>query len=368
MRSHLKNFFIPHEGNDYRPHSLQKVAVLGMAALVLLSFAFANVQSRVWVQSQWLVSTILPAVIVDLTNIERADASLIQVRRNGSLDQAAQRKAEHMAANQYFAHHSPDGISPWHWFSQVGYNFVHAGENLAIYFTDSDEVMQAWMNSPSHRANIMNDTYTEIGIGTASGMYQGAQTVFVVQLFGTPAAAAPQANADLAAVTPSSQVAFVDDVPSPAPVDTTPLIAGSEEIVTQLDDVEITLSTDKDPVAVLDSPPVQDAEPDEVPDPVYSDFVSTSTGGIPASLDPEQITPSDTQTNPVLSAATQPQRVLGILYLFLGLFVAGVLMLSLVIEIKRHHPVQIAYSAGLMAAMSALFYIQTTLTSGALIV
>lgn len=366
MRSHLKNFFIPHEGNDYRPHSLQKIAVLGMAILILLSFAFANVQSRVWVQSQWLVSTILPAVIVDLTNIERAEASLTQVLRNSALDQAAQRKAEHMAANQYFAHHSPDGISPWHWFSQVGYNFVHAGENLAIYFTDSDEVVDAWMNSPAHRANIMNDTYTEIGIGTASGVYQGTQTVFVVQLFGTPAAAPDAQVARTEA--PSSEFVFVEDVVRSGVEDTPPLIAGSKESVTQLDTVEITLSTDKDPVAVLPTSPEEVSIPDEVSEPVYSDHLSTTTGGIPASLDTDLTSPSDTQTNSILSAATQPQRVLGILYVFLGLFVAGALMLSLVIEIRRHHPVQIAYSAGLMAAMGALFYIQTTLTSGALIV
>ncbi len=117
--------------------------MLGMLCLVVLSFTATNILSLVWMGSQWMVSTVLPAVIVELTNQEREQGSLAELRRNPLLDEAARMKAEHMAQNQYFAHYSPDGVSPWFWFGRAQYNFVHAGENLAIHFTDSEEVVNA---------------------------------------------------------------------------------------------------------------------------------------------------------------------------------------------------------------------------------
>jgi hypothetical protein len=95
-------------------------------------------------------------------------------------------KADDMAAKSYFAHTSPEGIDPWYWFNQAGYKFTYAGENLAVDFSDSSAVNTAWMNSPTHRANLLDQHYTEIGIATADGMYQGHMTTFVVEEFGTP--------------------------------------------------------------------------------------------------------------------------------------------------------------------------------------
>ncbi len=95
-------------------------------------------------------------------------------------------KADDMATKGYFAHTSPEGLTPWYWFAQVGYNYTYAGENLAINFNESKDVDTAWLASPTHRANILNSHYTEIGIATAQGMYKGVQATFVVQMFGTP--------------------------------------------------------------------------------------------------------------------------------------------------------------------------------------
>src|SRR3989338_5878655 len=93
-----------------------------------------------------------------------------------------------MATRGYFAHTSPDGLTPWHWLDVVGNNYSMAGEHLAVNFFESDDVDQAWMNSPTHRANIVKEGYKEIGIGIASGVYQGRNTTFVAQFFGTPIA------------------------------------------------------------------------------------------------------------------------------------------------------------------------------------
>ncbi|MEJ0001761.1 MAG: CAP domain-containing protein [bacterium] len=156
------------------------------------------------------LAQVLPAVLADLTNKERADNGAAPLTENALLDKAAQEKADDMARNGYFAHTSPEGKTPWYWFQQVGYNYIYAGENLAVNFFESNDVAQAWMNSPTHRENIVKKEYTEIGIGVATGTYQGHNTVFVAQLFGKPLvfADAPIKSAD----SPAPAVA-----PAPAP-------------------------------------------------------------------------------------------------------------------------------------------------------
>ncbi len=182
----IKDLLIPTKKNDFTPQILQKAAMIGMVGLVLLSFFATNLQALWWQSSDWLVGAVLPATIINLTNDERADLATPTLNRSVLLDKAAKLKAEDMAKKHYFSHYSPSNISPWYWFNQVNYDYLHAGENLAIYFTDSEAIVKAWMKSPSHRANIVDQKYTEIGVGTAKGIYNGYKTVYVVQLFGTP--------------------------------------------------------------------------------------------------------------------------------------------------------------------------------------
>jgi len=88
-----------------------------------------------------------------------------------------------MAANSYFAHTSPSGVTPWDWFEKVGYQFSYAGENLAVDFSNSQDVTNAWMNSPEHRSNIMNSNFTQIGMATAQGTLNGQPATFVAEEF-----------------------------------------------------------------------------------------------------------------------------------------------------------------------------------------
>jgi uncharacterized protein YkwD len=132
------------------------------------------------------LSAIYASVLVNLTNQNRVAANISELTVNPLLERAAQMKADDMAAKGYFAHNTPDGKTPWYWFEQAGYQYIYAGENLAVNFTESRDVETAWMNSPGHFLNIMNPKFTEIGIATSSGSYKGRQAVFVVQLFGTP--------------------------------------------------------------------------------------------------------------------------------------------------------------------------------------
>lgn len=132
------------------------------------------------------LSAIYASVLVTLTNQNRAAANVSQLKVNPILEKAAQMKADDMAAKSYFAHNTPDGKTPWYWFGLAGYEYVYAGENLAVNFEDSEDVETAWMNSRGHFLNIMNPKYTEIGIATSTGIYKGRTAIFVVQMFGAP--------------------------------------------------------------------------------------------------------------------------------------------------------------------------------------
>jgi hypothetical protein len=383
MFKKFKDYFIPHEGNSYAPHSLQKAAMLGMLFLVILSFTATNALSLLWISSQWMVGTVLPAVIVSLTNEEREDSALGTLKRNSVLDAAATLKAKDMAKNSYFAHYSPAGVSPWHWFGEVKYNFVHAGENLAIHFSDSSAVVDAWMESPTHRANIMNGNYTEIGVGTAEGTYEGFATVYVVQLFGTPSAPTPVAT--LPKTAPQVAGATAEPAKAPAPTKKNEVLAESVRITEQVkvekakpvatvvkEEIATTTPTTTPATLLATTQPTTSIETTthmEATDAgvvLHTDFLSTSTGGIPATVAPAS---TENINNPpfFLSLATQPHKVLQILYLVIGLFVLSSLLLSILIEIRRQQPLQIAYGVGLMTLMMVLFYVHTIVSSGALI-
>jgi hypothetical protein len=132
-------------------------------------------------------AAVYASILVSNTNQARETAlGGGQLTTNPLLTQAAQLVANDMATKSYFAHINPDGKTPWYWLNQVGYNYNYAGENLAVNFVDSTDVSNAWMASPTHRANILNPVFKEIGIATAVGTYQGRSAIFVVQFFGTP--------------------------------------------------------------------------------------------------------------------------------------------------------------------------------------
>jgi len=400
MKNLLHDSFIPYAGNDYLPTALRRVALLGMLGLVLLSFLAANLQALLWQSSSWLVGAVLPAVVVSLTNDERDQQNLVPLIRNADLDAAAQLKADDMAEYSYFAHYSPAGVSPWYWFGQVGYSYVHAGENLAVHFSDSGEVVEAWMNSPGHRANIINSNYRQIGVGTARGTYDGYNTVFVVQLFGTPAvpavggpalsvppvvvpavaprrvvSTAPAPREELAvAGEEASVVAGVETslpsrplptpapAPAPAPVLAIPV---SSELLLPADMAPIVVYPEvvEKPVAPVIAETVVGNDIISL----YSTMISTSTNLQPAPVAASASTVDD--STPYLARlATEPSRLLQLIYLILGTMVASILFISVIIEWRRQHPRRVVYGVLLLLLMSGLFYLHLMVTAGAQIV
>lgn len=123
--------------------------------------------------------------IISLVNQERQKAGLDPLVESPTLNQAAALKAQDMVGNNYFAHTSPEGLSPWHWFEKANYPYKYAGENLAMDFTSASSAMRAWMKSPTHKENIVSSKYKEIGIAVLSGIVEEKETLVAVQLFGT---------------------------------------------------------------------------------------------------------------------------------------------------------------------------------------
>lgn len=186
MKNWLKKYFIPHEHNDYKPHILRREATLLMLGIIVLAEIVFLVQIFVLFPNVKFFSYVLECVLIKETNGNRLADNLSALEVNPLLTGAAQTKAEDMASKGYFAHISPEGVTPWYWIDRVGYKYSYAGENLAINFLDSKDAVDAWMNSADHRANILNNHFTEIGIGIAKGIYQNRETIFIVQMFGRP--------------------------------------------------------------------------------------------------------------------------------------------------------------------------------------
>ncbi len=119
--------------------------------------------------------------VLSQTNKDRASQGLTELKLDQTLTMAAYAKAEDMLDNNYFAHVSPEGVKPWHWFKALGYNYSYAGENLAIGFEESADLEESWMDSPKHRANLLSSDYTDMGVAI---VYKNGQKM-IVQLFGS---------------------------------------------------------------------------------------------------------------------------------------------------------------------------------------
>lgn len=151
-------------------------------------------------------------------NESRAANGLATLQLNNQLNSSAQAKAQHMIANDYWDHIAPDGTEPWYFFDQSGYNYVRAGENLARGFDTGYEANTGWMNSPTHRDNILGD-YSDVGFGIASGPnHQGGENTVVVAHYGKPVGWTPPP-----ATTPPPAAPSATSTPTPSAPSNTPI-------------------------------------------------------------------------------------------------------------------------------------------------
>jgi uncharacterized protein YkwD len=125
--------------------------------------------------------------IIDWTNKQRENYGLAPLKENQILDETALAKVEDMFENQYFAHESPSGKGVSDLAKKFGYDFLLIGENLAMgNFSSDEDLVLAWMESPGHRENILNEKYQEIGVAVKKGIFEGKEVWIAVQHFGLP--------------------------------------------------------------------------------------------------------------------------------------------------------------------------------------
>lgn len=127
-----------------------------------------------------VIPTVSPAVlsyeqqVVNLCNQSRSQHGLPALTLNWELERMARIKSQDMRDHHYFSHQSPTYGSPFDMMKAFGIHFSYAGENIAAGQPDAQSVVASWMNSPEHRANILNANYTQIGVGYASGGQYGS--------------------------------------------------------------------------------------------------------------------------------------------------------------------------------------------------
>lgn len=143
-------------------------------------------------------SSLTKSGVIQQTNSQRAKYGLPALKESTVLDNSAAAKVEDMFLNQYFAHESPSGYGVKDFAENAGYQFIIIGENLALgNFENDSDLVSAWMDSPGHRANILNEDFSEIGVWVKRGVYNGKTTWLAVQHFGKPLSSCPQPDASL---------------------------------------------------------------------------------------------------------------------------------------------------------------------------
>ncbi len=314
MFSWLKKHFIPHEGNNHRPHILRASNIRNLVVLVIFLEVFTFlIPTLTNLNMSGGMAAVLPAVLANLTNEERQAESLGVLTINPILNQAAEMKAEDMATHGYFAHTSPDGKTPWYWLEKVGYKYQYAGENLAINFSDSKDVTNAWMASPTHKANIEKGNYTEIGTGVATGMYEGQETIFVAQIYANPLPETPT------------------------------------KIESQKSDIEITKTVSK----------IKEGQPANV---LGAEAVVVPENNIFVPVKPIQ------QPNLLQESLASPRNTTNkILYVIFGVIVIA-LLLYLFIKMRNHHKDLITNGLILLAILGAIFVVNYYFTNHNMIV
>jgi len=184
--SRIKNFFhhlfIPKEDNNFRSKLLH-FDFLTYYLLIALFFTFLFKKTPLY-NILGYATDITIQKLYELTNSERQKYNLPPLNYNEKLASAAYQKALDMFAKNYWAHFGPNGETPWQFILNSGYQYEYAGENLAKNFLFSQNVVSAWMNSPTHRENILKKEYTDIGLAVVNGNLNGEPTTLVVQMFG----------------------------------------------------------------------------------------------------------------------------------------------------------------------------------------
>ncbi len=186
FRKILKHQIVPHRGNAFRPHALRhKSLSLYLFALFIFQIAL-GITFYSGPEVKGVDSSKLKKDIVNMVNLEREKVGRPTVYESPALNEAAEDKLQDMFSKNYWDHTGPSGETAWRFIVNRGYQYELAGENLARGFSSSEGVMRAWMKSPTHRDNILNPRFQEVGLAVGSGKINNVTTTVIVQFFGKP--------------------------------------------------------------------------------------------------------------------------------------------------------------------------------------
>ena len=241
----LHKTLIASKHNNFHPHALRPVGLIVLAAIIAFIPTLYNFTTTGKLDVLGYATNITVGDVHALSNVQRESAGVKALALNPTLNQAAANKAAHMFANNYWAHTAPDGTTPWSVISGAGDAYSFAGENLAKNFVTSNGVVNGWMNSPGHRANVLNERFADVGYAVMNGTLQGQETTLVVALYASPATVAqapkpapapepaPQPAPTTAPASPEVPVVPTQpsEPPAPAPQEERPVAEESEEPV-----------------------------------------------------------------------------------------------------------------------------------------
>lgn len=217
----LFHLFVPHHKHNHRAKLLHNLTLLIMILTIGFVSSLSIAIQKTSPEILGVYYQITTNELLNLTNYERSLKGAPPLTLNDQLSKAAEKKGRHMIQNDYWAHFAPDGTSPWDFIRSEGYDYAFAGENLAKGFTTSYDAVKAWMNSPTHRDNLLSRQYDEVGFAIIEGRLNGEDTVLIVQELGSTdafasAGIAPQEESPPIAVNP--EVQGLNQIPIPQAV------------------------------------------------------------------------------------------------------------------------------------------------------
>jgi len=346
----LHHSFIPGEHNGYKPKALHRkhlvrygIALVAVKAImVAILFGFP---------SGGFLYELSSRVILDSMNAERSSYSVATLAFNDRLYNAALEKAHDMITNSYFEHTSPAGVTPWYWIKKNNYVYTYAGENLAMDFYNVNDLMKGWMDSPTHRANILQKKFKDAAVAVAEGNMDGRNTTVVVVMFGSeriarkipvPAAAVnetlPPPQKKPAAV-PAPEIAAVNApvVPQKTPV-TNSVVLGSPT-----NSVQAVLGAEETaPVAAVS----------EVP-------VAQEQAGITPSFSADSLYQFGKKmfVEILFNIGIKMPQYVQSLFLYFGIFLAAAVLLNILIHLRVQHWETIAGTVLLIATSIGFAFI-----------
>ena len=319
----LKDFFVPYAGNGHRPRALRPKSLVTYATVALLVKAAATGFLFFTYPTPASLSAIVTERMIELINEARTESGVATLAPSQLLTEAAQAKGADMIDRDYFAHDTPEGKRPWQWINRQQYDYVNAGENLAMDFVSAEVVQAALMQSPSHRKNIVNPKYQEVGIAVLHGELNGRETILLVEFFGTQ-------RKDTRVATTAGTLKTAGPSPKPEPANPTPVPTAAEQTPTPGETPPVVAGEETEVIA-------EAAAEEAVSEPLNQTLIVVG--------------------QPQLRSRTLVDRVIeysNVFFLALLVFVIITLFLNIVIKIRIQHPAVILQTVAVVALLLVL--------------